>query len=199
MSRTILTSLFCTFLGTAAYAQIEFGIKAGPMLSNTITQDYDTISFERPNPRFSYVLGAFAMIELSEKLTLQPELLYANKGTGAFDQRFDRPEGFHYLNLPILLQYNLLRSLKVGIGPEFGLLLNKDLPTVNDFDLGINFGVSYMLSDRWMVDIRYNSGVTDVSDVELGGLLDPVTMEPVPINPKTTNRSWQLTVGYLIK
>ena len=198
MQRIIFTAIFASFT-TTAFAQVSFGIKAGPMLSNVITQDYDTISFDRPNSRFSYVLGAFAMIELSEKLTLQPELLYANKGTGAFDRSFGRPEGIHYLNLPILLQYDLWRGLKVGVGPELGFLLNQDLPIVNDFDLGINFGASYMFSDRWLVDIRLNSGVTDVSDVELGGLFDPVTMEPVPINPKTTNRSWQLTLGYRIK
>ena len=194
--KKIMLSLVLLLLTTIASAQVSFGIKAGPMLSNVITQDIDTISFTKPNQRVSFVAGAFATIGLSDKLNLQPELLYANKGIGAFDRRFDRPEGFHYLNLPVMLQYNLWRGLNLGAGPELGILLNRDLSLVNDFDLGLNLGASYAITDRWVIDIRYNRGLIDISNAQVITAIDPVTTEFTRVDTESTNRSWQLTVGY---
>lgn len=199
MKHTVLLLLLYTLLSTSAFCQVSFGLKAGPMLSNVVTEDYDTISFTRPNQRVSFVAGAFVTVGLSEKLTLQPELLYANKGVGAFDQRLDRPKGLHYLNMPIMLQYNLWRGLNLGIGPEIGFLLNRDLAMINDFDLGLNIGASYALTDRWLIDIRHNRGLIDNSNAQLGAEIDPVTMGFNTINPTSTNRSWQLTVGYRLR
>jgi hypothetical protein len=199
MKNLLLTLAFLFTLCSTVFAQIEFGIKAGPMLSNVITQDYDTISFTRPNQRISSVAGFFATIGLSDNLTLQPELLYANKGIGPFDRRFGRTEGLHYLNIPVMFQYNLWRGLNLGLGPELGILLNRDLTLVNDFDLGLNVGASYALTDRWLIDIRYNRGLVDNSNAQVVTAIDPVTTEFTTINPKSTNRSLQLTVGYRLR
>lgn len=195
MKNIILLSVF-VLISTTAFPQASFGIKAGPMLSNTATADYDSLSFENPNYKVSYLIGAFATLNISNKLSLQTELLYANKGPGTYDRRLPRTSGLHYLSLPIMLQFEAFDNFKIGFGPEISYLLYAEEQIINDYDIAINLGANYTLSDRWLIDFRYNLGLYDIANFNLNGLFDPVTMEMVEIDPRTMNRTFQLTLGY---
>lgn len=114
MKQITLTFAFLMLLFTAAQAQVEFGVKAGGMLSQTSVLDPDSLS-GMTDAKISYLLGGFVNIPISASFSVQPELLYANKGHKNFYQ--------HYLNLPIMLQYHLTDRLKLEAGPEVGYLL----------------------------------------------------------------------------
>mgnify|MGYP001060452550 CR=1 FL=1 len=117
MKRIFIITSLCTFLSLVASAQVEFGIKAGPMLANIVTRDLDTLDFDNTDPKVSYLLGAFVSIAVADKFSLQAELLYANKGRGRIEED-DLSNSLHYLSLPVLLQYEVLHGLRVGLGPE---------------------------------------------------------------------------------
>ena len=196
MKRIFIITSLCTFLSLVASAQVEFGIKAGPMLSNIVTRDLDTLNFDRPDPKVSYLLGAFVSIAVADKLSLQGELLYANKGRGRIEED-DLSNSLHYLSLPVLLQYEVLHGLRVGLGPELSYLMGAEgIRFVEDWDVALNVGASYALTEHWLVDLRYNMGIYDISEP-----LQPLfgSMDPVLSDLTTRNRSVQLTVGYRFK
>jgi opacity protein-like surface antigen len=196
MKHAILISLFCTLLGSVAYAQVAFGLKAGPMLSNIVTRDLDTLNFDKTDPKVSYLLGAFVNIPVADKLSLQGELLYANKGRGRFD-REDLSSNLHYLSLPVLLQYEVLNGLRVGLGPEVSYLIHAGgTRFIEDWDIALNVGANYAFTEHWLIDLRYNMGIYDISEplLPLFGSIDPVLSDLT-----TRNRSVQLTLGYRFK
>ena len=182
-------------------AQVSVGIKAGVMLVNRTVTSLNFKSIDRA--KLSYLGGGFMTIPLYEKCNLQIELLYANKGIGNVDilVRTD----YHYMNLPVLLQYRIADRLWLEAGPEVGYLLayrqfltqgtgaDNDI-FARDFDVAINLGAGYDISDRVHLNLRYNLGVYDVTKPFSEVF---TTARPgVPDNPKTINRSVQLSVGF---
>jgi len=190
MGKFIL-SFTLLLLSAAAFAQASFGIKAGGMFSNTISEDFEEFRFDRADPRLSYVVGGFASIGLFNEFHLQPELLYANKGRGRFEGS-ERPSGLHYLCLPVLLQYEVINSLRIGVGPEISYLLDRgETRIAKDWYFALNASVSYAFTEQWLVDLRYNLGIYDITEPVLFTLNNPRL-----IDAATRNRSVQLTLGY---
>ncbi|MEK6481779.1 porin family protein [Catalinimonas sp. 4WD22] len=195
-----LTFFICAgicLLSLSAAAQITYGLKAGAMLSNTITLDEGEIDFTNTDPKLSYLAGGFVLLSFSEKLSLQPELLYVNKGGGKLEDEgaFSDNSYLHYLSLPIMLQYEVVSKLKLGAGPEFSYLLDvgeSERSGIKDLDIAVNAGFSYALFQRWLVDLRYSLGVYDIS--EEFRWADP--NDPLAFDAKTINRSLQLSVGW---
>jgi hypothetical protein len=112
--------------------------------------------------------GLFAQVDLSDKLHLKPELLYAQKGWKARSEVI-YPEGISvtidYLNLPVLLGYNIHEKVSIFGGPELGFKLSAKrkpapilLDGIENFDIGIVVGSNLSLSENFGVDLRYVHG-----------------------------------------
>src|SRR5690606_41552509 len=56
-------------------AQVNFGVKAGPQLSNLVGNDDVDAS-----TKFGFHAGAYANIRISEQFAFQPELMYSMQG-----------------------------------------------------------------------------------------------------------------------
>lgn len=110
---------------------IRFGVKAG-MNASTVTkaQDFDN------KMKIGFNVGGFANIPISEKFSVQPEILYSGLGVkqefyasnsdGAgysYSAKGTSTTFLNYITIPVMLQYNLIPNLYVEAGPEFGFLL----------------------------------------------------------------------------
>ena len=74
---------------------------------------------------FSFHAGIYSKFQVSNKIAVQPELLYSLQG---FDYVSFSPTPFkvrnEYLLLPILFQYSVEPWLSIHIGPQAGYLLS---------------------------------------------------------------------------
>lgn len=194
MKKLIFSFALIALLSSAATAQVKFGLKAGAMLSNTTVIDAD--SLPGTDAKVSYLLGGFMNIPINSKFSVQPELLYANKGGGNIYR--------HYITLPVMLQYKVIDKLKVEVGPEIGYLLgaysgssfgNVRSSDTKDLDIGINVGVSYDVLDRLSVGLRYNMGIIDTHKFQTSRFGFGSDPENLP-NYNVQNRTLQLSVGW---
>lgn len=203
MKNIYLSSLFCLLLSTPVFSQVEFGVKAGVQAAGVHDVNIPQYNVD-PKARFSYHMGGFSHMPINQRVSLQLELLYANKGY--YSRAEDITAYLHYVNLPVLLNYEVYENLYFGIGPEFGYLVSAkrklgghigeaDFFYDKSWDIGIDAGIEYKPVNFLKVGLRYNYGLSNIlgDDVwatdEQGNVLDT--------QPKMQNRGLQLSVGYI--
>jgi len=128
--------------------------------------NFAKMTFDDAKFKTGVQIGAVAEYGLLEKLGLSAGLVYSMQGT-----KFDNESlKANYLNVPVLANYYVIPGLavKAGLQPGFLLSAKMDGENVKDelksFDLSIPVGVSYEYQN-FVVDARYNLGVTKVSKV----------------------------------
>ena len=145
---------------------IVFGMKGGLNISNFIG-DIEDNKF-----RTSIHLGIISEIIISDKVSLQPEILYSGQGySGKITPGFSRSK-YDYLNLPILAKIYLSEKISVETGPQIGFLISAkektetDKITIenqNNIDFGLNIGLAYELNSGVFFQTRYNLGLSNVN------------------------------------
>jgi len=106
----------------------HLGIKAG---ANGLKVDGKSFKEEF---QYGYNVGAFAEINFSPKVGIQPEVMWNQTNFRTADQFNDLyPEGtndvkgkLNYLSIPLILNYRPVKFLSLQAGPQFGILLNSD-------------------------------------------------------------------------
>lgn len=150
--------------------------------------------------RIGVVAGFEGEYQLSEPLALSVGILYSLQGNRYDDIEYQRnySSTFHGINVPVLLNYYIMKGLAVKAGLQAGYVFYKNTSydsLIDDawfssktsasiykpFDIAIPLGVSYDF-DKWRVDLRYNYGLTSIS--RLDGM------------PSVCNRVIQLSLGY---
>lgn len=145
-------------------AQFSFGIKAGFNQNGVYTRhktDYDYYQ-----SILGFHVGLYSQFPLTNKWSLNPELQYIKKG----------PENFQYFNLnyleiPILFNYTVWKSLSIEAGPTigapvFGRQHNHNTRSWIDMDIsessldaGFVAGFKYQLAKKVSLVARYNQSV----------------------------------------
>lgn len=179
-----ISFLFFLFLASvsASYGQsLNFGIKGGPNFSNFQGSSTNLKS----ESITSYHVGAFIDLGLSERVSIQPELLYSTVGAkvsigGAVDE-FKNKLG--YISIPLLTKIYLFPDrLSIDLGPQVSFLLNEkenvNLGRSNSYDFSLTGGVTLRVIGPIFVQARYNYGIRDVKP-----------------NTEITNRVFQLSAG----
>jgi hypothetical protein len=170
MKKTALLVLFVT-LSMCSFAQgLDVGIKGG---LNVASQNIST-SFFKPDisAKAGFHGGVFVTYMFSEKLGIQPEFLYSMQGSTTDFDGEEYEDKLGYLNIPLLVRFNILDMLSVHAGPQFGFLLSaketfegitEDIKS--DFkssDFGIAVGAEADLIMNLGVGARYVFGMTDI-------------------------------------
>ena len=117
-------------------------------------------------------------IMLTNKIGLQPELLYSMQG---FHVAGIGNVGIHYLSLPVLVTFPVTEVLKLQVGPQVSYMVNSRVGVVNDLfsitynglfhniDAGAVAGMEYKASENISIGGRYYLGMTNVNkDFSLG-------------------------------
>lgn len=187
--RTITSAVACVaaLLSAVPAAAQTWGVKGGLNLSNVSLEDFDT------SAEPSAVAGGFFRLPFMAGLQIQVEGLVAQRRVSFDDSVRDE---LNYLELPVLARYRVfsaggrpVSALGGGV-PAFRLSAKEvfsggDSEDITDryepFDFGVAVGGEVAITRRWLVDVRYIFGVTNVQDVP---------------GFDVKFRTWQVTVGY---
>ena len=193
MKKLILSLGLLAGVASAAQAQeARFGVKAGINLANVTGSDV-----KNNKNLVGAAVGVMADFSLSDLISLHPELLYSQKGVKLENGSATAQSRFSYLDVPLLLRVKA-DGLFFEAGPQVGFLIaEKDevnIPGLGSstststngtrkVDVGYIAGVGYQLPQGLELGVRYNGGISDLSDPSSGS--------------KTRNSVFQLQVGYL--
>jgi hypothetical protein len=167
-------SLFAcvTLVAFGATAQgISGGLKLGLNLSNTTISSSEAGITVSPSFRPTIHAGGYLTAMLSEKLGIQPEILYSgqgykqNGGTMAVD----------YITVPVLVRYNFTSLFSAHLGPQLGVLMSAkakpeqgDDEDVKDMlkstDIGVAAGIGIDLPMGLNFGFRFVKGFTNIID-----------------------------------
>ena len=170
----------------------HLGIKAGANLFKVNGQAYSD------EFKFGYNVGAFSEINFTPNIGIQPELLFnqTNYRTGTeFSQVYsggiDNYKGkLNYLSIPVLLNLRPIPLLSILVGPQFGILLNKDQHLTSQVKQAFKSGDFSLVAGAQLnlaslkVGARYVIGLNNINDVE-----DQNSWK---------NQGWQLYAGFRI-
>jgi opacity protein-like surface antigen len=138
MKRIILTSIL-TLTSVIVFGQeTKFGLKGGLNIANQTNTPFPGLVQTNSSSLYGFHVGAFIEFNLSDKLTIQPEILLSSEGNkynfnDFIRESFDSPgeyvnwqvvNNLTYINTPVMIKYYLIEKISLGIGPQIGFLLN---------------------------------------------------------------------------
>ena len=192
MQKKILACLLVLMtIGVSSYAQFHAGIKGGANLTKIDGQSF------KEGFTYGYHLGGWAAINFSDKVGIQPEVLfnqYSSKTTSHFSDIYQgssfKDVTLNYLTIPLLLNLSTSKLITFQLGGQAGVLINnhetilqnsKDAFKKGDFSaLG---GVQINLGPL-KVSGRYFVGLNNINDIDN--------------KDKWRNQGCQLSLGYKI-
>jgi hypothetical protein len=159
-------------------------IYVGPKLGgNMATSTVDVETGTNKTFHFGYQLGGVAKFGISNKLSVQPELVYSSKGFGTDASGFETKNNYKYFGLPVVAKYAFLSLAGIqiyGAGGFYTDYLTKvtveyveqeetfteELSHYKRVDFGLNFGggatKSMKNGDQLNLDLAFTYGLTDV-------------------------------------
>jgi len=175
MKTKLISVAFMLFIGSASFSQgLTFGIKGGATINKLTGKSF------KEEFSFGYHAGLFATLGMGKKFSLQPEVLLnqvKSDTATSFSSVYhfkDKIE-LKYLSIPILLNYNLSNILALQVGPQFGILLDKNKNALQNGSAAFKNGDLSMLGGlqlklfKFRVYGRYAIGLNDISDVTNSG------------------------------
>jgi hypothetical protein len=172
--KKILFAAVALFIMNGAFAQINIGVKAGANLS-------DLSDVKDSKMKIGFHVGGFAEFVISERISIQPELLFSTQGTGYTESyqgiNVDVSLNVNYINVPVLLKVNIAGGLSAEVGPQVGFLLTaktkaeamgvsstEDLKDeCKTLDVSLPIGLSYTFAEKFVVGARYAFGLTNLN------------------------------------
>jgi hypothetical protein len=180
-----LTFLLLGLSSLSVTAQtLHYGIKAGYNAANIGGDVQDTKSLS------AFHVGFLFEVELTDKFSIQPEILYSAQGA---KYGSGRKTTIDYVNVPILAKYYFIDGLSVEAGPQIGFLTKSedkwDGETIDykDETKGIDFSIPVGLSYRFPINVfvsaRYVFGISNFNDLD-------------DSNYKMNHQVFQASLGY---
>ena len=138
------------------------------------------------------LIGADFEYQMTDKFSLAAGLNYSLQGVGAKDQTMRYSSGnveaknirleLGYVKIPVMANYYFAKGWAVKAGVQFGFLTNANIKfraesgkttidytqdvkddSFETFDFSIPFGISYQFNKPWVIDARYQLGLTKVN------------------------------------
>ncbi|MDO7876817.1 porin family protein [Hymenobacter sp. ASUV-10] len=194
MKKVLLSLGLLAGISATAQAQATFGVKAGATLTNFMGDD---VSDDSDN-KVGFLVGAVANFAVNDMFSIQPEVLFSQKGAQGKESGETVKLNQNYVDVPVMVKVNTGDNgsgLFFELGPQFGLLVSskaEDTDTkeaFNTFDFGYAAGLGYQLESGLNFGLRYNGGITNVyKEVDVLG---------TSVQAKARNSAFQLSVGYM--
>jgi hypothetical protein len=207
LSLVAMTLLLVSLLASPGFSGIKFGVKGGFSLADL------TFKPEITNSPFTNKAGAVGGISLNVGLcsffSLQPEVLYVQKGTkGSETIEGEEVTGkyeFDYVEVPLLLNFSFAKEgssfvPSIFAGPyagfntrakikvtEAGESYSEDFKDeVKDTEFGLTFGIGLgkkIGHGKIVLDVRYDLGLTNIAE----GMAEGESVK---------NKTWLFMLGY---
>jgi opacity protein-like surface antigen len=175
-SLLVTLALFFSAL-SASYAQgVKLGIRAGANMYKIDGKAFDD-EFQ-----YGYHAGASLEMMFSKVIGIQPEVLFnqSNTRTGySFDTLYKsinpgtlKEVKLNYISIPILLNIRPFPFLTLQAGPQFGVLMSKELPLLEDGKQAFKHGDLTMLAGvqlnimKFRIYGRYGIGLNNLNDID---------------------------------
>lgn len=143
MKKIITSALVILATATSFSQEVKFGVKGGLNYSNlrgienTITnEDGESMKFSSKG-QVGFYIGGFAEYQINDKLAIQPELLISTQGGGNefktsgtdefgdyYSVSIENKVNLTYLQIPIMLKYQVIDRLNIEFGPQIGFALS---------------------------------------------------------------------------
>lgn len=189
-------------------AQFHFGVKGGLTLGQLKSVPETFLEGFPWKTKRGWVGGVFASFEFLPGISIQPEVLYIQKGARLVDPEYDFEARFNfdYFEVPVLLKINLPLEGAAAVpsiffGPFFGFNQKATIVMIDPYsketedikadvqksEYGITFGL--LFTQRWgpgyfSLDARYDLGLTNI-------------LKPgVEWMDSIKTRTWVFTIGY---
>lgn len=194
---------FCNVNAQADQNLPQIGIKGGVNFSTITADDFE----DGKDPRTSFNIGLLAELPLSDRFSIQPEVLYSSQG---FDIRQnddgdDLEYQLDYIQVPVLAKIYLIKGLSIEAGPQFGFKVNEEIDSnpdgdggdieidpddssIKKFETSIAAGAAYKFDNGFFISGRYTYGLSNI--FEDNTLLDFANVEG-------KNAVWQLGIGFM--
>ncbi|MBT8319794.1 MAG: PorT family protein [Gramella sp.] len=195
MKKTFLLLVFAVVgISSSSYAQEywNFGVKGGVNFTNMTSDE-----FEDNKSRTGFHLGVLAEIPVSDRFSVQPEVLYSTQGTEDEGSNFTNEYQLDYIQVPVIAKFYLIDGLALEAGPSFNFLVEEeynyesgildietDSELASTFEFGGAIGASYKFNNGFFLNGRYTQGFTDAFDSD--------SFDEDAIN----NNGFQLGVGF---
>lgn len=174
MKRFFIASMFILSTLFAGAQGFSFGPKVGANITGL-----NGLQFEKGYD-FSYHVGGFAEIGLSDKIALQPEILWSQSivNPGAtFASLYSSTltdltkVKLNYISVPLLLNIKPIKMLSFQVGPQFGILTDAKNSTITDVKSAFKKGDFSMMAGVQLKVLafrfygRYAFGISNINDI----------------------------------
>ena len=129
------------------YSQ-NFGVKTGVDFA-TAKAKFDGLTLS--DNETGFYIGLFTKLSVSENFNIRPE---AN---------FISIKDLNQIQIPVLAEIELSDKFDILAGPSFGLLLNSE-EGEKSFNIGLNFGLSYNITEHFLIETRYVLGISNLAE-----------------------------------
>lgn len=203
-------------MSSQAQEDISFGVKGGTNFATFGGRDF----LVDQKARIGFHLGVLVEIPISEKFSIQPELMYSQQGsrtaseitvtTGPNDPgtraSSEVISKYDYISIPVLARYTIVQGLSLEAGPQFGFninaeaelngnLLGEDISSTEDFsDITNTFDIGLALGGSYELPV----GVFFQARYVLGlSNVDDSEVQEGGLNEDSLlNRMFQLSAGF---
>lgn len=170
--KKVFLSLICLASIATASAQFSLGAKAGAQLTNITGDGVDA------DMKIGYYGGAYGRYNFTSNIAAQAEILYSAQGAKDKEDG-DTKYNYNYINVPVVFQYHLPVGLYFETGPQIGILTKAEWKngdakldvkeSTKKTDFSWVAGAGYKITEELGVNARYNFGISDINDMEVGG------------------------------
>ena len=174
MKRITLLTMFvvASLMGNAQ------GFSFGPKVGANIT-GISGLQFKK-GFEFGYHIGGFAEVMLSEKIGIQPEVLWSQTSLTTSSSLSDLystslPEltkiNLNYISIPLLLNIRPTKFITFQVGPQFGILQDKKNSVATNVQSAFKSGDFSMLAGvqlkvlAFRIYGRYAIGLTNINEI----------------------------------
>jgi opacity protein-like surface antigen len=168
MKRILISAIAIFTFGIANAQDVKFGVKAG---LNLATFSGDAVG-EDVTMKAGFHAGGLVELKFTDKLSLQPEILFSQEGAKIVQKGFDGTvtytdefkRNLSYVNIPVMLKYYPVGGFYLEGGPQAGFLISaksKNESTETDLDGNLSrFSSETDVKDEYKsVDFAFNLGL----------------------------------------
>ena len=171
----LLSLALLTFIGMSGFSQsFSLGFKGGANFGKISGQSFTN------EYKLGYHIGAFATVGIGSTWAIQPEILFSqitadgnsnNSLPAAYSFSNIKKAKFNTLIFPIMLNYNVNRFFTLQVGPQFGVVIDKNKSlfangkeAFKSGDFSLAGGVQLNLL-KFRVYGRYVGGMTNMDNI----------------------------------